>query len=455
MSWADEYKRKLMTASDAVRCIQSGMRVWIHANSAYPQVLVDAMVERAPFLRDVEVAHLLTSGDAKYTAPEFAKSFRHNALFMGTGVREAVNSGRADCIPIHLSDIENLFLSGQMPIDVAMIQVSPPDEHGFCSLGVAVETTLTAAKCASYVVAQVNNQMPRTYGNSFIHVNEIDAFVEQSSPLVEAHKSETTAVCRDIAKYVASLIEDGCTIQTGIGGIPDATLPYLMDRKDLGVHTETLGDGAIPLIEAGVINGRRKTFHPNKILLGFVLGTRKLYNFVDNNPLFEFQPNAYINDPFNVARNDNMVAINSAVEIDVTGQVCSDSVGNYFLSGFGGQVDFIYGASRAKNGKAIIALPSTAKNDTVSRIVPMLRQGAGVVTSRAHVHYVITEYGIAYLHGRNIRQRAEALIQIAHPKFRNELYDYCERNHWLPPRPDTKQAGEAKEAAAAFAASVR
>jgi 4-hydroxybutyrate CoA-transferase len=452
MPWNEDYKRKVMSASDAVRCIESGMRVWIHANSAYPQLLVDAMTERAPFVRDVEVCHLLTSGKATYTEPQYAKSFRHNALFMGTGIREAVNSGRADCVPIHLGEIEDLFLSGQMPIDVCLIQVSPPDEHGFCSLGVAIETTLTAAKCASHVVAQVNDQMPRTYGNSFIHVNEIDAFVESSVPLVEAHKNEITDAFRAIAKHAADLIDDGCTLQTGIGGIPDAILPYLMDRKDLGIHTETLGDGAIPLIEAGVINGRRKTFHPNKILLGFVLGTRKLYNFVDNNPLFEFQPNMYINDPFNIARNDNMVAINSAVEIDITGQVCSDSVGTTFLSGFGGQVDFIYGASRSKGGKAIIALPSTAKNDTISRIVPMLRPGAGVVTSRAHVHYVITEYGIAYLHGRNIRQRAEALIQIAHPKFRNELYEYCERNHWLPPRPDSKQAGEAQEA---FAATAR
>jgi len=452
MPWNEDYKRKVMTASDAVRCIESGMRIWIHANSAYPQVLVDAMTERAPFVRDVEVCHLLAAGDANYTEPRYAKSFRHNALFMGAGIREAVNSGRADCVPIHLSEIEDLFISGQMPIDVCLIQVSPPDAHGFCSLGVAVETTLTAAKCARYVVAQVNDQMPRTYGNSFIHVNEIDAFVETSVPLVEAHKNETTDAFRAIAKYAASLIDDGCTLQTGIGGIPDAILPHLMDRKDLGIHTETLGDGAIPLIEAGVINGRRKTFHPNKILLGFVLGTRKLYNFVDDNPLFEFQPNAYINDPFNIARNDNMVAINSAVEIDITGQVCADSVGTKFLSGFGGQVDFIYGASRSKGGKAIIALASTAKNDSTSRIVPMLQPGAGVVTSRALVHYVITEYGIAYLHGRNIRQRAEALIQIAHPKFRNELYEFCERNNWLPPRPESKQAREAEES---FAATAR
>jgi acyl-CoA hydrolase len=273
--------------------------------------------------------------------------------------------------------------------------------------------------------------MPRTFGNTFLHVSEIDAFVESSMPLPDHHKPEITDIHRAIAKNCASLIEDGATLQTGIGGIPDAILPYLTDRRDLGIHTELLSDGAIPLIEAGVINCRRKTFHPNKIIAGFLVGTKKIYQFAHNNPLFEFHPNAYVNDPFNIARNDNMVAINSALQIDLTGQVCSDSVGQRFLSGFGGQVDFIYGASRSKGGKPVIALPATAKNDTVSKIVPMLQPGAGVVTSRALVHYVVTEYGIAYLHGRNIRQRAEALIQIAHPKFRNELYEHCERMHWL------------------------
>lgn len=431
MAWQEEYKRKVTTAREAVRAIESGMRIYIHANSAYPQHLVDAMTERAPFVRDVEVVHLLSDGRASYAEPGFEKSFRHNAIFMGANIRKAVEEGRADCVPIHLGEIEGLFTSGQMPIDVAMIQVCPPDAHGFVSLGVAVETTLTAAKCARYVIAQVNEHMPRTFGNTFLHVTEIDAFVEYSEPLPNHHKPEITDVHRAIAKHCASLIEDGATLQTGIGGIPDAILPYLTDRRDLGIHTELLSDGAIPLIEAGVINCRRKTFHPNKIVAGFLVGTNKIYQFAHNNPLFEFHPNCYVNDPFNIAKNDNMVAINSSVEIDLTGQCCSDSVGQRFLSGFGGQVDFIYGSSRSKGGKPIIALPSTAKNDTVSKIVPMLQPGAGVVTSRALVHYVVTEFGIAYLHGRNIRQRAEALIQIAHPNFRNELSAHCEKMKWF------------------------
>jgi acyl-CoA hydrolase len=443
MAWQEDYKRKITTPRDALRVVESGMRVYIHGNSAYPQELVDALTERAPYIRDVEVVHLLTPGRASYAEPGLEKSFRHNAMFMGANIRKAVNEGRADYTPIHLGEIESLFTSGQMPIDVALIHVSPPDAHGFVSLGVAVETTLTAAKCARYVIAQVNDQMPRTYGNTFMHVGEIDAFIETSSPLPETEKPEITDIHRAIAKHCASLIEDGATLQTGIGGIPDAILPFLSDRKDLGIHTELLSDGAIPLIEAGVINCRRKTFHPNKIVLGFLIGTRKIYNFVDNNPLLEFHPTFYVNDPFNIARNDNMVAINSAIEVDLTGQVCSDSVGQSFYSGFGGQVDFIYGASRSKGGKPIIALPSTAKNDTLSKIVPMLKPGAGVVTSRALVHYVITEYGIAYLHGRNIRQRAEALIQIAHPKFRNELYEYCERMNWCS-RPEMAVAAMAR-----------
>ncbi|HYG97711.1 MAG TPA: acetyl-CoA hydrolase/transferase C-terminal domain-containing protein [Terriglobales bacterium] len=441
--WQEEYKRKITTARDALRVVESGMRVYIHANSAFPQVLVDALTERAPYVRDVEVVHLLCDGRPSYADPGLEKSFRHNAIFMGSNIRKAVAEGRADCVPIHLSEIEGLFTSGQMPLDVALIQVCPPDAHGFVSLGVAVETTLTAAKCARYVIAQVNDQMPRTFGNTFLHVSEIDAFVEASMPLPDHEKPEITDVHRAIAKNCASLIEDGSTLQTGIGGIPDAILPYLTDRRDLGIHTELLSDGAIPLIEAGVINCRRKTFHPNKVIAGFLVGTKKIYQFAHNNPLFEFHPNAYVNDPFNIAKNDNMVAINSAVEVDLTGQVCSDSVGQHFLSGFGGQVDFIYGASRSKGGKPIIALPSTAKNDTVSKIVPMLQPGAGVVTSRALVHYVVTEFGIAYLHGRNVRQRAEALIQIAHPKFRNELYEHCERMKWLQ-KPQVAVAATAK-----------
>jgi 4-hydroxybutyrate CoA-transferase len=431
MSWIEQYRSKLVTAHEAVSCVESGMRVYIHPGCAEPEALVEALIGRAPFVKDVEVMHLLTMGASPYCVPEMAAHFRHNALFVGGNVREAVNDGRADYTPIFLGEVEALFESGEMPIDVAFIQVSPPDSHGYCSFGVGVECTLTAAKCAHYVVAQVNGNMPRTYGDSFIHVSEIDAIVELSRPLCELKVQPSSELFRAIGTRVASLIEDGAVLQCGIGGIPDAVLPNLMDRKDLGVHTELLSDNIIPLIEAGVVNGQRKNWKPRKVILGFVLGTRKLFEFIDENPIFEFHPSAYTNDPFRIAQNDRMVAINSAIEVDLTGQVCAESIGSQFYSGFGGQLDFIRGAARSKYGKPIIALPATARNDTVSRIVPRLTNGAGVLTTRGDVHYVVTEYGIAYLHGRTIRQRAESLIQIAHPKFRDELYDYCERQRWF------------------------
>ena len=431
MSWIDQYRGKLKTAREAVACVESGMRVYIHPGCAEPEALVEALISRAPFVTDVEVMHLLTHGTSPYCAPEMAESFRHNALFVGGNVREAVNDGRADYTPIFLSEVEALFESGEVPIDVAFIQVSPPDPHGYCSFGVGVDTTLTAAKYARRVVAQVNAQMPRTYGDSFIHVSELDAIVELSRPLCELKVAPSNDLFRAIGTRVASLIEDGAVLQCGIGGIPDAVLPNLMDRKDLGVHTELISDSVIPLIEAGVINGQRKNMKPRKVILGFVLGTKKLFDFIDENPIFEFHPSAYTNDPVRIAANDRMIAINSAIEVDLTGQVCAESIGPHFYSGFGGQLDFIRGAARSKWGKPIIALPSTAKNDTVSRIVPRLAHGAGVLTTRADVHYVVTEYGVAYLHGRTIRQRAEALIQIAHPKFHNELYEYCERQRWF------------------------
>jgi 4-hydroxybutyrate CoA-transferase len=431
MIWESEYKRRLLTAEEALRGVQSGMRVYIQPGCAEPETLVEALIKRAPFVRDVEVVHLLTLGRADYVAPEMAGHFRHNAMFIGGNVREAVNDGRADYTPVYLSEVEELFESGTMPLDVALIQVSPPDAHGYCSFGVGVDTTLTASKCARYVVAQVNDRMPRTFGDSFIHISRIDAFVESSRALCELPKPEITDLHVTIARHVAGLIEDGAVLQTGIGGIPNAILPFLMNRKDLGVHTETVSDGVIPLVESGVITGARKNFNPRKIVLAFVLGTKKLFDFVDNNPIFEFHPNAYTNDPRRIARNDSMVAINSALEVDLTGQVGSDSLGTFFYSGIGGQVDFLRGASYAKGGKPIIALPSTAKDGTISRIVPMLNPGTGVVTSRGLVRYVVTEFGVAYLHGKSIRERAKALIEIAHPKFRNGLYEYCERTKWL------------------------
>ena len=425
------YKDKVQTADDALRCVRSGMRVYIQPGCAEPEALVEALMRRGPFVRDVEIVHLMTMGVAPYVSPEMAGHFRHNAMFIGANVRQAINDGRADYTPIYLSEIEELFDSGAMPIDVALIELSPPDSHGFCSFGVGVDTSLTAAKCARYVVAQINDQMPRTFGDSFIHVSELDAVVEDSRPLCAMKPSHATDLHKAIARNVADLIEDGSVLQTGIGGIPDAVLPFLMDRKDLGVHSELVSDGVIDLIEAGVITGALKNFKPRKIILGFALGTKRLFEFLDNNPIFEFHPTAYTNDPGFIARNDNMVAINSALQVDLTGQVCSDSIGNQFYSGIGGQVDFLRGASRSVGGKPIIAISSTAKDGAISRIVPMLSPGAGVVTSRGLVRYVVTEYGVAYLHGKTIRQRAQALIDIAHPKFREELYKFCETTKWL------------------------
>jgi acyl-CoA hydrolase len=443
MSWEIEYKKKLRTPEEALRGVRSGMRVYIQPGCAEPETLVEALMQRGPYVQDVEIVHMLTFGVAPYVAPEMDGHFRHNAVFIGANVRDAINDGRADYTPIYLSEIENLFESGAMPLDVALIEVSPPDAHGFCSFGVGVDTTLTAAKCARFVVAQVNDQMPRTYGDSFIHVSDIDVVVESSRPLCEMKRAEVTDMHTAIARNVAGLIEDGAVIQTGIGGIPDAVLPMLMDRKDLGVHSELVSDGVVPLIEAGVINGARKTFKPRKIIVGFILGSKRIFDFVDNNPIFEFHPTAYTNDPAFIARNDNMVAINSALQIDLTGQVCSDSIGNQFYSGIGGQVDFLRGASRSKGGKAIIAISSTAKDGAISRIVPMLSPGAGVVTSRGLIRYVVTEYGVAYLHGKSIRERAKALIEIAHPKFRDELYTYCEKTKWLQ-RPQAAQPATAR-----------
>lgn len=431
MAWRDDYRSKRQSAQEAVACVQSGMRVYIHPGCAEPETLVEALIERGPLVHDVEIVHLLTMGCAGYIAPELASHFRHNAMFIGGNVREAVNDGRADYTPIFLSEIEGLFESGEMPLDVALIQVSPPDDHGFCSLGVSVDTTMTAARKARRVVAQVNDKMPRTTGDCYIHVGDFDSVVESSRPLAELPATQPTEMHLAIAKNVASLIDDAATLQLGIGGIPDAVLLHLNDRKDLGVHTEMLSDHAIPLIESGVISGRLKTLYPRKVVLSFVLGSRKIFDFVHDNPVFEFLPTAVTNNPFLIAQNEKMVAVNSALQIDVTGQVCADSLGQYLYSGIGGQVDFLRGAARSRGGKPIVALPSTARDGKVSRIVPTLSPGAGVVTTRGAIHYVVTEHGVAYLHGKSIRERAEALIQIAHPRFRDELYAYCEKTRWL------------------------
>jgi acyl-CoA hydrolase len=430
MAWQAEYKKKLMTVESAMHAVESNMRVYVHANSAFPQVLLEALTRRSGYLRNVEVVHLLGFGEAYYNRPEFAESFRHNALFVGSNMRRALQEGRADYIPVHLSDVDGLFLGKDLELDVVLLQVSTPDRHGYCSLGVAVETTLTAARCARIRIAQVNDQMPRTFGNTFMHISEFDAIVECSHPLPELIPEEATEEQRLIAQHVAALIDDGACVQVGIGGIPNAILPFLSGHKDLGIHTETLTDSAIPLIEQGVITGARKQINPYKIVLGFALGTRKWYEYVDDNPMFDFQPSSYTNDPFVIAQNERVVAINSAIEIDLTGQAVSDSVGDRIVSGFGGQLDFRRGAARSRGGKPVIVISSTAENGTVSRIVPRIRNGAGVVTTRADIHYVVTEYGVAYLHGKNVRQRAEALIGISHPSFREELSGHVRAMGW-------------------------
>jgi acyl-CoA hydrolase len=360
-------------------------------------------------------------GEDPLSTPKMEGHFRHNSLFVGPADREAVNSGRADYVPIFLHEIPSLFYRGEMPIDVAIIHTSPPDEHGFVSLGVEVLCTKAAVENAKKVIAQINDQMPRALGDAFIHVSRIDKIVEVSEPLPVLERKGYTEVEKKIGVHIAELIEDGSTLQLGIGGIPDAVLHALRDKRDLGIHTEMISDGVKEGIELGFITGIKKTLHAGKVIATFILGSEELYKFVHDNPIFELHPADYTNDPFIIAQNEKMVSINSALEVDLTGQVCSDSIGPYIYSGFGGQVDFIRGAAKSKGGKPIIALPSTAKGGTVSRIVPFLKQGAGVVTTRADVHYVVTEYGVAYLHGKNLRERAKALIEIAHPKFREEL----------------------------------
>jgi len=432
-----KYERKFVTAAEAVSVIRSGDRVYIHPGCAVPQVLVDAMVARYEELHDVEVCHLLGVGDADYVRPEMEGHFRHNAFFIGKNVRSAVQEGRADFTPIFLSEIPSLFYSRDYPIDVALIQVSPPDEHGYCSFGVGVECTKAATDMAKVVVAQVNPNNPRTLGDCFIHMTEIDYCVEVNTPLKQLPQlegdetPEELETYKRIGAYVAGLVEDGSTLQLGIGRIPDSVVKFLEDRKHLGIHSEMISDGIIPLVNMGVITNQQKTLLPGKVVTSFVLGSQQLFDFVDNNPFMEFRPTQFTNDPFTIARNRKMVAINSALEVDLTGQVCADSMGYKFFSGFGGQVDFIRGAAKSEGGKPIIALPSTAKDGTISRIVPRVREGAGVTTSRGDIHYVVTEFGVVNLHGRTIRQRTELLISIAHPQFREELEFFAKEHHYV------------------------
>jgi acyl-CoA hydrolase len=408
-------------AVDALKVIRSGDTVLIGSGCAAPVLLEEALVARANELWDVEVIHLMTFGKAPYAAPEMAEHFRHNSLFTGSNAREAVNDGRADYTPVFLHEIPALFSNGQKPLDAVLMMVSPPDRHGYCSLGVDCAATLPAARAAKYVIAQTNPQMPRVHGENFIHISRFHKTIEYDCPLQELPRVRMNDLHARIGQNVAEMIPNGACLQLGIGGIPDAVLNFLRGKRDLGMHTEMFSDGAVELVQEGIINCRAKNFHPDKMIAAFVLGTRELFDFVHSNPMVEFHPVDYTNDPFIIAQNHKMISVNSAISVDLTGQVNSDSIGHRIFSGFGGQVDFIRGAARSKGGKPIIALPSTAKDDTVSKIVFELDRGAGVVTSRGDVHYIATEFGVAYLHGKTLRERALNLISIAHPKFRDEL----------------------------------
>lgn len=410
-----------VSADAALSHIRDGMRVYLHGGAATPTPLVEALARRAASLTSVETVSLHLEGPAPHVDPALEGHLRHNALFIGANVREAVNAGRADFTPVFLSDIPALFAGGPLPLDVALIQVSPPDADGFCSLGVSVDVARPAAEAAGYVIAEVNRQMPRTLGETTVHLNQIDAYIETDRPLHEIPRPEPTEESRRIGEQVATLVADGATLQLGIGAIADAVLRALHGHRDLGIHTEMFADGVVDLVEAGVVTGARKTLHPGLIVSSFVMGTRRLYDFVDGNPQVAMFASSYTNDPMVIARHEEMVAVNSAIEVDLTGQVCADSIGPRFWSGIGGQLDFIRGAARAPRGRPIIALPSTARGGSQSRIVARLADGAGVVTTRGDVYFVVTEYGIAHLHGRPVRERAQALVDIAHPAFRERI----------------------------------
>jgi acetyl-CoA hydrolase len=426
------YRQRLTTAATAVRMIQSGQRVFVMGNAGMPKVLMAALVEYAPNLHDVELLHVLTVNESASIGQAMTGHLRVNAQFIGANVRAAVNAGLADFTPVFLSEIPRLYRTTLKPA-VALIHVSPPDEHGFCSFGVDVGVSKPAAWAAAIVIAQVNPQMPRTLGDSFIHISRLDAIVEVDEPLDEVPMSTANPIEEIVGQHVAELIDHGATMQMGIGGIPNGVLRALRTagKRDLGVHTELFSDGVIDLVEMGIITNERKTLHPGKIVAGFVLGTHRLYRFIHDNAQVELHPTDYVNDPYIIAKNAKMTAINSAIEVDLTGQVCADSIGHRLYSGAGGQVDFIRGAARSIEGKPIIALGSTAKNDTISRIVSVLKPGAGVVTSRNDVHFVVTEYGVAALYGKTIRQRAQALINIAHPAFREELLAQARQFNYL------------------------
>lgn len=435
-NWQDSCRSRITTADEAVKAIKSGDRVFLTGNASVPLPLLDALVKRAPQLQGVNICHPLTICPDDYVAPEMEGHLRINSMFISANVRKAVNQGRADFTPVMLSEFPLLFKNGHLPLDVALIHVSPPDAQGFCSMGAESGLTISATEVAKLVIAQVNEQMPRTLGDTAMHIDKMHYIVPSNTPLFEMPMGEDAdqEVVEKIAAHIAGLIPDGATMQLGIGALPNAVLKFLFQKKDLGIHSELISDGVIDLVEAGVVNGSRKSLHPNKIICGFLLGTKRLYDWVNNNPLVELRRTEYVNDPFVVAQNDRMVAINSAIEIDLTGQVCADSIGPKMHSAVGGQLDFIYGASRSRGGVPIIALPSTSQlrdGSVISKIVPMLKPGAGVVTSRNHVHYVVTEFGVAALYGKTVRQRTQALIAIAHPQFRAEITAKAQELNYL------------------------
>lgn len=435
MAWQEKYANKINSAEEVMkRAITSGQKIFITGNASTPTPLLKPLAERAKELSDLTASMILSFGEMPLVEEGMEKHVRVNALFMGQNVRNAVAEGKADYTPVFLNEVPNLYRTDPaLRPDVAIIQVGPPDEHGFCSFGCEVGVSKTAAQVAKIVIAEVNDQMPRSLGDSFINVNRITHMIPTNRPLPEVTQGTVDPISQKIAEIISNeLIHDGDTLQLGIGAIADGVLKSgVNDKKDLGIHSEMFSDGVVKLLEDGIITNEKKTYHQGKIIAGFFFGSKKLYEFVHNNPIFEMHPTEYVNDPFVISRNDNMVAINGAIEVDLTGQVCSDSIGQRFYSGIGGQVDFIRGAARSKNGRPIIALPSTAKNGTVSKIVPTLKPGAGVVTSRGDVHYVATEFGIAHLHGRSIRERVKALIGIAHPNFQQELTRYAKEHNMI------------------------
>jgi acyl-CoA hydrolase len=410
-----------VSAEQALQVIQSGQRVFVHGSATTPVYMLQQLAEQAPRLLNVELVSVSLYGDVVVDKPSFHPNFRFNSLFVSGSIRQAVNEGRADYVPVFLSEIPELFKRGIMPLDVAIVQVSEPDKHGYCSLGTSVDIARSAVNTAKHVIAQVNAQVPRTHGDGMIHVSRFHAMVRQDTPLQEVRFGESVSEAEiQIGKQIAELIEDRSTLQMGIGSIPDAVLRSLTQHKDLGVHTEMFSDGLVDLMEKGVVTNKYKKIHPGKTVTAFALGTRRLYDFVDDNPAVAFLDVDYVNEAAVIRRNKRVIAINSAIEIDITGQVCADSIGTYHYSGVGGQMDFMRGAALSEGGKPIIALTArTAKG--IPRIVPMLKPGAGVVTTRAHVHYVVTEYGAVFLFGKNLRERAQALISIAHPDDREAL----------------------------------